>query len=44
MIDQEPSVHVPHAPALDGLTFHLYRGEADLPGLVGLMNAAEVAD
>ncbi len=32
------------APPIDGLTFRPYAGEGDLPGLIAVMNAAEVAD
>ena len=44
MIDHRPLVPVPDAPAIDGLTFRMYRDEADLPALLEVMNAAEVAD
>ncbi len=43
-VDEQPPIGVADAPPIDGLTFRPYRGEADLPGLIEVMNAAEVAD
>jgi mycothiol synthase len=44
MIDRQPTLDIPDAPVIDDLTFRPYRDESDLPGLIEVMNAAEVAD
>jgi hypothetical protein len=35
---------VPEAPAIPGLGFRRFRGEADLPGIAAVMNASLAAD
>jgi mycothiol synthase len=44
MIPERPTVPVRGAPAIDGLTFRMYRDEADLPALIAVINACEIAD
>ncbi len=39
-----PLVAIADAPSIVGLSFRPYRGEVDLPALIEVMNAAEVAD
>ena len=38
------TIEVPGAPPIRGLTFRAFRGESDLPALVELMRATEIAD
>ena len=44
MIRDVSTIAVPGAPPIAGLTFRRYRGESDIPALVELMAAAEIAD
>ncbi len=43
-VNEQMSVEVPDPPPIPGLRFRPYLGEADLPGFIDVMNAAEVAD
>jgi mycothiol synthase len=44
VIHDPSTIAVPGAPPIAGLTFRRYRGESDIPALVELMAAAEIAD
>lgn len=44
MIQNPLTIAVPGAPPIAGLTFRRYRGESDIPALVELMTAVEIAD
>ncbi len=37
-------IHIPNAPAIPGLTFRRFRGEADYPLMVALMETCRIAD
>ena len=41
---QSPDLVVPDAPDIAGLTFRRYAGEADIPALVEVLTAVEIAD
>ena len=42
---EEPAqITVPRAPAITGLTFRRFRGEADYPGMVAILDACNAAD
>lgn len=44
MIHEPSTIAVPGAPPVAGLTFRRYRGASDIPALVELMTAVEIAD
>ncbi len=44
MIQDPSTIAVPGAPPIAGLTFRRYRGESDIPAMVELMSAVEIAD
>jgi mycothiol synthase len=44
VIHDPSTIAVPGAPPIAGLTFRRYRGESDIPALIELMAAAEIAD
>ena len=44
MIHDPATIAVPDSPPIAGLTFRRYRGESDIPALVELMTAVEIAD
>jgi mycothiol synthase len=43
-MDTQSPVTVPGAPAIAGLAFRRFRGEADYPGMVAILDACNVAD
>ena len=43
-MDEEQSIHMPRAPAIPGLAFRRFRGEADYPLMVVILDACNAAD
>jgi ribosomal protein S18 acetylase RimI-like enzyme len=43
-LDEQATIVVPGAPAIPGLAFRRFRGEADYPILVAILNACDAAD
>ena len=43
-MNEEQSIHVPRAPAIPGLAFRRFHGEADYPTMVDILDACNAAD